>query len=760
MKKPVPLRCMSSWRHRFIWSSMLVGTLGVAQAADRFEAIRPVLEKHCIDCHGADKQKGDVRFDKFSGGPSEETELWLKVLDQLQSGEMPPKKKPRPSHTELAVLTGWIEENAGAATQAFIENMKRPENGNLVPHEKLFDPKTAEEGPKIAASPARIWRTLPGSYEAKQQAWLKERGVNVAMRNGQGKRYGYFPAPFGLHGEHELKNYSFRYSLEASQTEGLANNARGLLGLVIDVKPRGNVKTLIQDLAKSEEVPKTKELNQVITEQYIHWLGREPENAELERKRKKVEESIGKFGNREGLIFGLVPILIHPEAFYHSEFGIEVAKDQPAILTPEEIIDAIDRALRDQRHEAGRNPRSQWQIGYGNPIVRDFLQVAAEQGKLNNREDLLAALDLAKQHKRIKKLSESETVKRFLEEYFNYTEYFHVFKDIGELQKEKDAGRLFGTFAEHFNNGHPEKVVSKTRAVIDKILEEDRDVLARLLTIKTDYRGDSDVTLEMVFEKAKRGFEGGIGHLERRLAQTGENKLSDKDRERTLKDLEKRKKGLAELMEKHPDWLEPSRLGVLNQRSWLVSHSDNAENHPIHRGKWIRERLLGGRVPDVPVTVDAALPEDHSKTLRERMEKTRQAECWKCHRLMDPLGLPFEQFDHFGSVRETEKDRPIIITGEIIDSGDPKIDGPVAGPDELVNKLASSERVQQVFVRYAFRFWMGRNETLQDAKTLQDAYKAYKESGGSMSALLQSLLTSDAFLYRTGAISKTGRTKL
>lgn len=165
-------------------------------------------------------------------------------------------------------------------------------------------------------------------------------------------------------------------------------------------------------------------------------------------------------------------------------------------------------------------------------------------------------------------------------------------------------------------------------------------------------------------------------------------------------------------------------------------------------------------MPDVPVTVDAALPEDHSKTLRERMEKTRQAECWKCHRLMDPLGLPFEQFDHFGSVRETEKGRPVIINGEIIDSGDPKIDGPVAGPNELVNKLASSERVQQVFVRYAFRFWMGRNETLQDAKTLQDAYKAYKESGGSMSALLKSLITSDAFLYRTGAISKTGRTKL
>jgi hypothetical protein len=380
--------------------------------------------------------------------------------------------------------------------------------------------------------------------------------------------------------------------------------------------------------------------------------------------------------------------------------------------------------------------------------------VAAKKGKLNNREDVIEVFEEAANHKRVEKLSESETVKRFLKEYFNYTHYFNVFKDIDELQKEKDAGRLFGTFAEHFNNGHPEKVVSKTRDVIDKILEEDRDVLARLLTIKTDYRGDSEVTLQLAFAKSKERLENGIKQQKRHLAQTGNNALPEDKRKGAVKNMEKLRKDLDKLLEKHPDWLAPNRIGVLNQRSWLVSHSDNAENHPIHRGKWIRERLLGGRVPDVPVTVDAALPEDHSKTLRERMEKTRQEECRKCHRLMDPLGLPFEQFDHFGSVRETEKDRPVVITGEIIDSGDPTIDGPVTGPEDLVNKLASSERVHQVFVRYAFRFWMGRNETLEDARTLQDAYKAYKESDGSMSAMLKSLLTSDAFLYRTGAIQQ------
>ena len=66
---------------------------------------------------------------------------------------------------------------------------------------------------------------------------------------------------------------------------------------------------------------------------------------------------------------------------------------------------------------------------------------------------------------------------------------------------------------------------------------------------------------------------------------------------------------------------------------------------------------------------------------------------------------------------------------------------------ELIDRLAESERVEQVFIRHAFRFWIGRNETINDGPVLQDAYRAYRENG-SMNALITSLVTSDAFLYR------------
>ncbi len=62
----------------------------------------------------------------------------------------------------------------------------------------------------------------------------------------------------------------------------------------------------------------------------------------------------------------------------------------------------------------------------------------------------------------------------------------------------------------------------------------------------------------------------------------------------------------------------------------------------------VRERLLGGVVPDIPITVDAQLPDAPHLTLRERMTVTNEKYCWQCHQYMNRVGYPFEMFDHFG----------------------------------------------------------------------------------------------------------------
>ncbi|MFT4688679.1 MAG: hypothetical protein ACI9OD_000877 [Limisphaerales bacterium] len=213
-----------------------------------------------------------------------------------------------------------------------------------------------------------------------------------------------------------------------------------------------------------------------------------------------------------------------------------------------------------------------------------------------------------------------------------------------------------------------------------------------------------------------------------------------------------------------------NRKGILTHPAWLIAHSSNFHTDPIKRGRWIREKLLAGRVPDVPITVDAQIPEDPHMTLRERVEGvTHEAECWKCHQHMNPLGFAFENYDDFGRHQlaepleykenliakakkkdgaNTYRTKAINSTGRLDGTGDPNLDGEVTDALDMIDRLAKSGRVRQSILRHAFRFFMGRNEILSDSRTLIAADQAYLKSGGSFKAVVVSHLTSDSFIYR------------
>ena len=94
------------------------------------------------------------------------------------------------------------------------------------------------------------------------------------------------------------------------------------------------------------------------------------------------------------------------------------------------------------------------------------------------------------------------------------------------------------------------------------------------------------------------------------------------------------------------------------------------------------------------------------------------------------------------------KTKPVNAVGYLQGTGDPSLDGEVQDAFELIDKLASSDRVRQSIIRHAFRYFLGRNEMLSDSQTLIEADRAYVESDGSFRAVVISLLTSDSFMYR------------
>ena len=86
--------------------------------------IRPLLQQRCISCHGASKQKAELRLDVkgfatkggdsgavFVSGKSGESLLWKRVSSTNEDERMPPSGKPL-SAEQLAALKVWIDAGA------------------------------------------------------------------------------------------------------------------------------------------------------------------------------------------------------------------------------------------------------------------------------------------------------------------------------------------------------------------------------------------------------------------------------------------------------------------------------------------------------------------------------------------------------------------------------------------------------------------------------------------------------------------------
>ena len=482
---------------------------------------------------------------------------------------------------------------------------------------------------------------------------------------------------------------------------------------------------------------------------------RPPLRVESDEYLRIVKESIDKLGKDDGAALGLSAIFLDRDALFRPELARSGQPDEHGrvMLRDWELGLAVNHALR-----------------YIKPDEQLRQSIVNEQ--MRTREDVRREVERMLADATIRK----PRILRFFRDYFDYDRAGYICKDGRALAQTGASNRGQNHYGAMFD------ATASTDRLIELILAEDKDVLKQLLTTnkvvatKKDnvYFGKRNSREEVAASvAAAKKAEAEAAAKEAAELEAWKKANPDKEPPKAKKRkpavvnhnvteanldgpkvyarVSRRSFGNGSMKPERILATAPKgeRLGILTHPSWLVSFSDAMDNHAIRRGHWVREKLLGGGIPDVPITVDAMLPDEPNNTLRERMRVTRETYCWTCHQKMDPLGLPFEMFNHAGLYRETELDKPVDTTGEIINSGDPALDGKVENAIEMIERLAASERVEQVFVRHAFRFWMGRNETLNDGPTLQAAHRAYKENGGSMNALIVSLLTSDAFLYRT-----------
>ena len=150
------------------------------QAIEQFEReVRPVLAKHCFECHGPKKEHNGLRLDSRAGllkggdsGPaiavgSPEKSLLIEAVKH-ESFEMPPEPSPKLADKEIAALETWIR--AGAPWPADKSTAAAPDT--IAERAKKFwgfKPPRAHEPPKVANadwSAQPIDRFLAARWEA------------------------------------------------------------------------------------------------------------------------------------------------------------------------------------------------------------------------------------------------------------------------------------------------------------------------------------------------------------------------------------------------------------------------------------------------------------------------------------------------------------------------------------------------------------------------------------------------------------------
>lgn len=93
----------------------------VSLRADEFrERVLPILKETCLSCHSTEKQKGDLDLEVFTDAAAvrRNTRAWEHVLEQVETGEMPPKKEKQLSPAARETLLGWTRHELEAAALA------------------------------------------------------------------------------------------------------------------------------------------------------------------------------------------------------------------------------------------------------------------------------------------------------------------------------------------------------------------------------------------------------------------------------------------------------------------------------------------------------------------------------------------------------------------------------------------------------------------------------------------------------------------
>lgn len=739
--------------------------------------VLPVLNQHCWDCHGDGATKGDVSLEGFTNVTAivQDRKLWERVLHNIETGEMPPKKRKPLATEEKQVVTAWLDQvlfpvdpdrpDPGRVT---LRRLNRSEYNNTIRDLVGVSFHPAEDFPEddVGYGFDNIGDvlTLPPLLLEKYVEAAEEILAEAIV---DGPR----PPPSRL-----IPAVKFSGGNDAGPVRGLASN--GDLEATVPLPHAGKYRVAVKahgDQAGDE----------------------------------KVKMGV-RVDDREVRIFE-VPARSREPGVYEAE--VEIAAPGDHRLTVSFLNDFYEEKWVEKEREGGRPPKKEKVTADRNfwlhsatvtgplevelPLPESHVRIFAAR-KPGQKEEASARAVVGEFARRAWRRpvtpAEVDRLLKLFQEARKQGDNFEAsvkhtltavlvsphFLFRGELQPEPDNPKsvhpvneyaLASRLSYFLWSSMPDDELFDLagRGKLRKNLEPQvrrmlADPKARALT--DNFAGQWLQLRTLAILEPDRGKFPAFDNALRRDLRTETEKFFEAIiagnrpvMEFLLADYTfvnerlARHYGLTNVPVQGDDFVKVSlagtpRQGLLTQGSILTLTSNPTRTSPVKRGKWVLENLLSTPPPPPPPNVpELEAGEKLTGTLRQRLVKHREnAMCASCHERMDPIGFALEHFDGIGAYRDTDGGEAVETDGQL-SSGEAFRDH-----RELNQLLATAKRddFYRCLTEKLLTYSLGRGLEYYDKPTVQGIVKQLQSGEGRFSDLVLGVVRSPAFQMRRG----------
>ncbi len=668
--------------------AFIIATTGPLHAAEEKNAILPVFQEHCVQCHGRDgKVKGKVNLLEIESlnDLSEKPDLLAALIEVIDFEEMPPEDQPQPEAAERAATLNELEalrHRSLAAGKRFpqtpIRRMNRFQYDNAVVD--LFQLKSV-----VFSLPERMMREhrnyfQPGTGKMADTVTVGSRPQGKSQMIEK-RLAGVAAFPQDLRAEHGFDNRGDHLSLSPLLMESFLRLGQSIVASN-DFNP-GNVGIWPRFFADPQPDTEPKVEARRRLKRFLARAFRRPvEEALLDRYARFVTTRLDRGVSFPDAMKAAAAAAISSPRFLYLYDRSATAKEGT------EPLDAFELASRMSFFLWGSLPDE------------ELLELAAS-GELSTPEVITAQFS---------RMLRDDKLKRFCDSF--PSQWLQLERIISSApNREQFPGFYFLKYRDSMHMMLEPLLIFETVLIENQPITQliDSDFTYRSSLLQEAYRD-----LAVGAKPNKKG--GGVTVLNfRRLP------VSD------------RRSG-----------------GVITNAAVMTMTSGPERTQPITRGAWLAAVIFNNPPEPPPANVPplAEKPprgEEHF-TLRERLSMHRErSDCRGCHEQIDPLGFALENYDPIGNWRDRyENGREVDMSGSLFRKH--AFNNIVEFKDAI---LAEKDRFTRGLAGHLLSFALARALGPADQIALDTIAERTAANGYKIQTLLQEVILSEPFLTKT-----------